>query len=469
VRFRPRTVRARLALSLAATLAVLLAGFSVSVYSIARAHLLGQMEARAREDLALVAQELEEDPREASQIESNGLVALYAIAIGDEPVHASSAWVKHGLPMPPPFANAPETGRWKSAEGHTFTGATNSLEIRGERVSIAVAQDERHLRKSLAALATILLVGSPIAILAGFLGASMLARRLLAPVGAMAEAAGRITEEKLSERLPVEDETDEFGRLAIAFNRTFARIESAFEKTRRFTSDASHELRTPLTALRSVGEVALRDGSDAEACREAIASMLEESDRLARLVDGLLVLSREDANAYRARFAELDLSQPAAEVVDVLRVLADERGQKIETQIRPGIFVQGDPTILRQAVFNLVDNAIKYTPEGGTIRVGVRAAGAGEALLEVADSGPGIAPEHREKIFERFYRIDADRSRARGGSGLGLSIARWAVGLHGGRIELETAEGKGSAFRVHLPRVRSAAAADSAHFASSMT
>jgi heavy metal sensor kinase len=453
VRFRPRTVRARLALSVAATLAVLLTAFSVSVYSIARANLLGQMEARAREDLVLVAHELEEGPHEIAETEENGLVALYAFAVDDEPVHASSAWVKHGLPIPPPFANEPETGRWKSSAGLTYTCATNSLEIRGERVSIAVAQDERPVRKSLAALATILLVGSPIAILAGFLGASVLARRLLAPVGAMAEAAGRITEKKLSERLPVEDETDEFGRLAIAFNRTFARIESAFEKTRRFTSDASHELRTPLTALRSVGEAALRDGLDAAACREAIASMLEESERLTRLVDGLLVLSREDATAYRARFGEVDLCQPVSEVVDVLRVLADERGQTIETRIRPGLFVQGDPTILRQAVFNLVDNAIKYTPDGGTIRVGVCAGGDGEALLEVADSGPGIAPEHREKIFERFYRIDADRARASGGSGLGLSIARWAVGLHGGRIELETAEGKGSAFRVHLPCV----------------
>jgi heavy metal sensor kinase len=456
VRFRPRTVRARLALSLAATLAVLLAAFSVSVYATARANLLGQVETRAREDLALVAHEVAEGPLEVSQMEDIGLVALYAVAVGDEPVNASSGWVKRGLPMSLPLANDPETKRWKSAEGLTYTCATTSLDIRGERVSIAVAQDERHVQKSLATLATILLVGSPIAILAAFLGASVLARRLLAPVGAMAEAAARITEEKLSARLPVEDETDEFGRLAIAFNRTFARIESAFEKTRRFTSDASHELRTPLTALRSVGEVALRDGADANACREAIASMLEESDRLARLVDGLLVLSREDANAYRARFAEVDLCQPASEVVDVLRVLADERGQKIETEIRPGLFVQGDPTILRQAVFNLVDNAIKYTPEGGTIRVGVRADGAGEALLEVADSGPGIAPEHREKIFERFYRIDADRSRASGGSGLGLSIARWAVGLHGGRIELETTEGKGSAFRVHLPRARAA-------------
>jgi heavy metal sensor kinase len=361
------------------------------------------------------------------------------------------------------FPEGSEETRWTSPDGRDFAMARGSITVPDGDLSIVVAEDEAPARRSLATLAAILLVALPAAVAAAFVGGSLLARRLLRPIGGMAEAAGRITEERLSERLPVEDPADEFGKLALAFNQTFARLESAFEKIRRFTSDASHELRTPLTALRSVGEGALRGRLDSEGYRDAIASMLEESERLTRLVDGLLVLAREDSNAYRARFARFDVGDLAKEVVSLLKVLAEDRGQEIETRIESGLIVNGDRTTLRQAVFNLVDNAIKYTPPGRAIRIRVRPLGdaeaSPEASIEVEDDGPGIAPEHRERIFERFYRIESDRSRATGGSGLGLSIARWAVELHGGRISLETKEGQGCTFVVRLPRARSSEAA----------
>ena len=450
----PKSVRTRLALSLATVLAIFLTLFSASVYLVARKDLLDELGAEGRKDLALIQRELQEDPGEAERLDSSELVSLYSIWKDDGPVHVSSGWSRAGLPDGrDPFEGLAD-GSWQSKDGRNFAVASGSIETDDGQLSIVVAEDEGPARASLARLATVLLVAVPATILAAFVGGSLLARRLLAPVGSMAEAAGRITGERLHERLPVEDPGDEFGKLAIAFNRTVARIEEAFEKTRRFTSDASHELRTPLTALRIVGEGALRSRLDSEGCREAIASMLEECDRLTRLVDGLLLLSREDADAYRARFARFDLGELAQEVVGVLKILAEEHGQRLETDLAPGLLVHGDRTSLRQAFFNLLDNAIKYTPPGGTIRVGLRSFGEDEAALEVQDSGPGIAPEHRERIFERFYRIDEDRNRATGGSGLGLSIARWAAELHGGRIELATEPGKGSTFAVRIPHAR---------------
>jgi heavy metal sensor kinase len=454
VNLGPRSVRTRLALSLAGVLAILLSLFSASLYVLTRKDLLEEVDARARRDLNVIQHEVDESEDEALEIENHGLVALYSICKEGEQVHASTGWIGNGLPER--FESVDDGGvvRWKAGPDRSFTVTQGSVDTSRGTFTITVAEDECPVRASLARLRTVLLVALPATIAAAFVGGSLLARRLLAPVGSMAQAADQITEERLSERLPVEDPRDEFGQLANAFNRAFARIEEAFEKTRRFTSDASHELRTPLTALRIVGEGALRERLDAEGCRDAIASMLEECDRLTRLVDGLLLLSREDADAYRARFARFDLAELAREVVGVLRVLAEERGQTIETDLEPGILVHGERTSLRQAVFNLVDNAIKYTPAHGNVRVSVRWSLEHGASIEVADSGPGIAAEHRERIFERFYRIEEDRNRATGGSGLGLSIARWAAELHGGRIDLATEEGRGSTFAVRIPSAR---------------
>jgi heavy metal sensor kinase len=263
----------------------------------------------------------------------------------------------------------------------------------------------------------------------------------------MAERARTITADHLGRRLPVDDPEGELGQLAIVFNDTLARLERSFAELRRFTADASHELRTPLTAIRSVGEVGLRGHRDDHAYREIIGSMLEEADRLTRLVDTLLVLSRADADALRLRLERIDVRALTDEITAQLEVLAEEKRQVLSIEAPARIEVVADRIILRQALLNLLDNAIKYSPEGGHIRV-IVGQRTGLATIEVVDNGPGIAPEHREAIFRRFYRVDPARTRNAGGAGLGLCIARWAVELHGGRIELESEEGKGSTFRI---------------------
>jgi heavy metal sensor kinase len=267
----------------------------------------------------------------------------------------------------------------------------------------------------------------------------------------MAATAREITADRLSERLPVGNPDDEFGRLAMAFNETFLRLEDSFDRLHRFTADASHELRTPLTAIRSVGEVGLQEAGTISSCREVIGSMLEETDRLTKLVDSLLVLSRADARTMPLTRERTDLAVLANEVSDCLQVLAEEKEQSLSVVAPQPVFVVADRTTLRQALINLLDNAIKFTPAKGYIQVAVETSPQGEAIVAVSDDGPGIPTEHRERIYERFYRVDKGRSREIDGAGLGLSIAQWAVNVNNGRIELESLDGKGSTFRIHLP------------------
>lgn len=345
----------------------------------------------------------------------------------------------------------------RAGAGAIFRVHSSTYPIDGTPVLIRVARSEMVLRHELSEFLLGMGLGLPAAVLLACLGGYFLAGRALKPVGRMAARARSITAERLGERLPIENREDELGQLGTVFNGTLARLEASFESLRRFTSDAAHELRTPLTALRSVGEVGIRESRTADAYREVIGSMLEEVDRLARLVDTLLTLSRSDSGRVEIRTERLDLRQFARDTVEYLDVLADEKNQRIVIEGEPDVYADADPRLLRQAVSNILDNAIRHSPEGAPIRVAVyRSAqeGRGEAVLEVIDQGPGIEAEHRERIFERFYRVDQARSREAGGAGLGLSIAQWAVQANGGSIELESRVGEGSAFRIRLRLAR---------------
>jgi heavy metal sensor kinase len=303
------------------------------------------------------------------------------------------------------------------------------------------------LRKLLGGVA----FGIPLALAAAGLGGYLLARRALAPVDAMRREAAEISAESLSERLPVENPEDELGQLARVLNQSLDRLQAAFQQLRRFTADASHELRTPLTAVRSVGEVALQDKRAPEEYREAIGSMLEEVDRLTRLVDSLLVLSRADAGQISLNRMRLPLVEVVQEAVSLVEVLAEEKGQQVRVESEPAIAVSADRLILRQALINLLDNAIKYSPAEARVNIRLGKRNPREIVVEVVDQGPGIPSEHRQRVFERFYRVDPARSREQGGAGLGLAIADWAVKAHGGSLELESEEGRGSTFRIVLP------------------
>jgi heavy metal sensor kinase len=326
----------------------------------------------------------------------------------------------------------------------------NKTRLAGEPVTLRVFRPETELRQALAELGAVLCFGLPLAGALSAAGGYVIAHRSLSPVTRIAARARQITADSLGGRLPVPNPYDELGQLATVFNATLARLENSFAELRRFTADASHELRTPLTALRAVGEAALRsDRGDPKSLREALSSMLEETRRLSDLVEALLLLARADTERLSPSLQPVDLSGLVGEVRETLLVLAEEKSQRIEITTK-NLVVRADRELLRLALLNLLHNAIRYSGEGTVVcmRVKLREK---TTLVEVMDQGPGIAAEHQQKIFERFYRVDKGRSRARGGAGLGLSIARWAVERQGARIELESGPGRGSLFRIVMP------------------
>lgn len=317
-------------------------------------------------------------------------------------------------------------------------------------VVVQVGRSEAVMQRELRELGLVLLLGLPLGVAAAAAGGYSLASRALSPVDGMAERARAITAARLSERLPVDNPHDELGRLATVFNTMLARLETSFEQMRKFAGNVSHELRTPLTAIRSVGEVSLRESAPADPAsyRAVIGSMLEEADRLTHLTERLLMLSRADNGELTLSAETVDLCMLANEVTSQLEVLAEEKEQSVSIEHDGRPACQADHVVLRQAVTNLVDNAIKYTPPGGSILV--RASEDGDlATLEVSDTGPGIPAGRQSSMFDRFDR--GGRSEEGGGAGLGLAIAKWAVEANLGQLSYELRAGTGSTFRMTFP------------------
>jgi heavy metal sensor kinase len=357
-----------------------------------------------------------------------------------------------GLPPPqgPPVDGPSRPASVRLADRARVRTLVRGADVGGRTVFVRVGRSEQFARQELGEFAAVLGLSLPFAFAVAAGAGYLLARRALAPVSAMTAQARRITAEHLEERLPVENPNDEFGQLAGVVNDALDRLERAFHTLRLFTADASHELRTPLTAIRSVGEVGLRERRSEAEYREIVGSMLEETERLTTMADSLLTLSRADSGKAELRPTPFSLGDLASEVAADLAVLAEEKRQHVSVDAAADVVMTADRPALRQAAINLLDNAIKYSPDDATIRVVVRRRGS-DGVLEVIDNGPGIEPEHLPHVFERFYRADKARSRAGGGSGLGLSIASWAIQANGGHIEVESEVSRGSVFRIVLP------------------
>jgi heavy metal sensor kinase len=321
---------------------------------------------------------------------------------------------------------------------------------RGETWMIRVMTVHRPMADGLGALRLIIVVALPVVIVLLVVGGYALTRRWLKPLDLMVAEANRITADDLGRRLPVVNRHDELGRLAGVFNVTLDRLEGSFVALDRFVADASHELRTPLTTLRSVGEVGLRRSRTTEEYREIIGSMLEEAQRLQLLTQRLLELASMQGGASAVQRAPMRVDEFVRVCVGELGILAENKNQRIVLET-VACAANTDSVLLRQAVQNLVDNAIKYSPDGSTIRVGVRVAAGGECCVEVTDEGPGIGAEFRAQLMARFYRPDSGRGRGRGGFGLGLALTKAYLRLLGGTVEFEPAPGGGSTFRLTWP------------------
>ena len=288
----------------------------------------------------------------------------------------------------------------------------------------------------------------PVGLILAAGGGAWIARRALRPVDEMARTARRLTAESLSERIERRGTGDELDSLAETLNGMLARLEDAFGQTRRFAADAAHELRTPLTVLKGSMEVALRSERSPDEYRRVLATSLEEVNRLVAIAEDLLLLSRSAAGVAARQRVELE--PLLLEVLDAGARLARPTGVAVRLGDVTAAVAIGDGLGLRRALLNLVENAVKYTPAGGTVTLSLARDGA-LARLAVADTGPGIDPADQERIFEPFVRLDEARARDTGGTGLGLSIARAIAAAHGGRIAVDSAPGTGSRFTIELP------------------
>jgi heavy metal sensor kinase len=333
----------------------------------------------------------------------------------------------------------------------------------GNRYLIVAEEPNEAVASTLALLRNALLVAVPLFLLFSCVAGWFLAERSLAPISAMSQRARTITEKNLDARLPVANERDELGELAVVFNelldrleRAFTQLERAYSQMRQFIADASHELRTPVAAVRGEVQVALKRPRTSDEYRESLGTIYEEAVHMSGIVDDLFTLARADAGERPLEMRRIYLDELVAEVCRTLRPLAEERGVALECAPAPNdIEVEVDEALVRRAVVNLVDNAVKYTEPGGSVQLTASRDG-DRARVDVVDTGIGIAPDDQERVFERFYRVDKARVRSEGGAGLGLSIVRWAVEEHGGTVAVRSEPGRGSAFSILLPLPRHA-------------
>jgi heavy metal sensor kinase len=463
--WKRRSLKVRLTLWYAAATAVVLALFAWVAYEVVEHRLGAELDRQLRIDFDLVEAQLDADP-------SGKIRWLVQGAHGDEGFARLSAWfevwsedkqllLRHWPVREADIKNPLPAPQESSLRFYTVE-LENDLHVRlmerpariHERgVIVRVFRDETDMRRTLHQIVEVFVLAAPLGVLMASLVGYFVARGSLLPVAAMAGQARKVTSESLGERLPVRNPDDELGQLATVFNDTLQRLENSFAELKRFTADASHELRTPLTALRTVGEVALRQGDNPAALRETIGSMLEEAQRLNDLIESLLTLARIEGGKISIKPEPVKLAELAADVRESLNVLASEKQQTLELAADDGVTASADRILLRQALMNVVHNAVRYAPPQTriTIRTTRRA---DQAVIEISDQGPGIAPEHLPRIFDRFYRVDKARSRAEGGHGLGLAITKWSVEHQIGSVEVESELGKGSVFRIKLPLAR---------------
>ncbi len=321
---------------------------------------------------------------------------------------------------------------------------------REKNFTILVGYPIAELRDALENLFSIFLIMIPIALAVSVVGGLYLANTSLRPVDEVTTRARRITAENLDQTIPRRDVDDEIGRLISTFNDMIHRLHSSFAQVRQFSADASHELRTPLTVMRGEIELALRNPKTPEEYRQVLESSMEEILRMSSMIENLLTLAKADQGSYEVNLSEVNLGMLVRELFDDSEMLAEGKHIHVSLAKNDPITIVGDKVRLRQLFLNIIDNAIKYTPDGGAVTLSVERRN-GAAVFQVSDTGIGISPEDITRVFDRFYRVDKARSREIGGTGLGLSIAKWIAELHRGKISVQSEVDKGSVFTVELP------------------
>ena len=422
-------IRLRIALAAAALLAIVLGAVGTFLVLRLRADLVDGIDRELRPAAAQIAHDyrIEGIPefRDSAGTVLKGERATAQLL--DDRGHIVSSWGDPvaGTPMVAPGGPAAVT---RSLDGTSFRLVTAPVMRRGQRRIVVAGESLAPVQRATRRVVGLLLLAIPAALVLTAAGGWWLARRALRPVESMTATAGAIGVERLGDRVPEPAARDELWRLARTFNGMLDRIRDGVQEQRRLVADASHELRTPLAAMRAEIDVSLLADDLSPAAAEVLESTREEVERLSKMVDDLLMLATadEDGGLVLHR-GVVDLAALARDAAHALR----GRGAEIELRGGPGL-VLADEARLGRAIRNVVENAVKFSPSGGVVRIDTA-----QGRLAVTDEGPGIPPALREKVFERFFRADPSRTRGTGGSGLGLAIAREVVAAHGGTIRVE--------------------------------
>src|SRR5450432_3642253 len=466
-----RSLRFRLTALYVAFFSLLFILFSVFLYGV----LSGALQARLDETLAaedntlasLFLDELQEMkgdvPAAAHEAVANlrlhgGLVAIFAGSQAPAvttPMASTTPVQPHEFDRVLSYASTNTSAEFVVAltqmGRHGTHVAVQRLAAGGRSFLLLAAESLDSVAAELALVRRVIFISLPLMLAFAGLGGYVLSASSLAPLASMAAQAGKITGSNLETRLDIGRPAEELAVLVASFNELLSRLDQSFESMRRFVADASHELRTPIAIIRGEADVALSQARGAAEYQESLAIVLDESRRLSHLVDDLLNLARADAGHVKLQTHAFYLNDLLADCCRSVQALAAARQIPVECRAPGDIQFRGDEELLRRLVMNLLDNAIRYTPPGGSVEAALESEGE-LVRIRVADTGIGIPEEAAPHIFERFYRADKSRSRQDGGFGLGLAIVKWIAESHNGAVELRSRNGAGSAFTVTLPR-----------------
>jgi heavy metal sensor kinase len=466
------SVRVRLTLWYLGVLTLVLVAFSTGVYALLAQTLYDRMDSSLRNEARALASAFErqladgkEENEAALNAQNERLFPRQATAIyGPDGQVVAEKPTRSGK-----HARLPALNLLQGDDTYFYTAVEEEDGGRdGRRIAVkripnpttgkgyifAVSQPLDRVAEELSSLRRILLVSVPLALALAGLGGWFLARRSLAPVVAMSERARRIGAENLQERLPLSNARDELGKLAATFNELLTRLETSFNQQRRFMADASHELRTPLSVIRTATDVTLgREHREENEYRDALKIASEQTHRLTRIVEDMFTLARADAGSRTLDESDFYLDELVAETARAAKVLATSKGIKLDQVNDLEMRCHGDEGLLRQMLMNLLGNAIKHTPPGGSVRISLERCN-GQYQITIADTGTGIPLEAQKHVFERFFRADKARARSGsdgGGAGLGLAIALWIAEAHKGQLELKHSDPSGTVFVASLP------------------
>jgi heavy metal sensor kinase len=363
-------------------------------------------------------------------------------------IYRSRLMASHDVSVP---ATAIYSAYNLEAKGLPLRVIVREINAGGDRYRIQVAAPMDDFYDAIDRFKWVVLLLSPVVLILASGGGYWLSSRALIPVDQITRAAQDINSHNLAKRLEIPKSGDELQRLSQTLNSMLERLEASFNRITQFTADASHELRTPLALMRTTTEVSLRTSQTVADYREAQQEVLAELEKTSSLVEKLMLLARADAGVETLQHAPVNLADCLRDACKDGKVLAAAKQLTFTEDVESSeLIVEGDLHALHRLFLILIDNAVKYTPSGGSINVGLKRCD-DSAVAEIRDTGIGIAVEDAPHIFNRFYRADKARSREFGGVGLGLSIARWVVEAHRGSIEVQSTPGTGSAFSVHLP------------------